>query len=78
VAVIDDLRAFLRRSTVVGLLVAFALAGGVVYFVEQLVQGWILYPITERGEFAVQAPLSFVIGGRLFVSSGIVTALRRS
>jgi hypothetical protein len=71
--VIADLRAFFRRAAVVELLVAFTLAGGVVYFVEQLVQNWVFYPIVVgRGEFDSGRPLSFVIGGREFDSIGIV------
>src|SRR5438552_1958743 len=70
-----DARAFLSRSTVTELLIAFGIAGAIFAFVNELVQGWIVLPATQSASsFPGAGPLSFVIDGRVFNSLGIVSS----
>jgi len=72
-ALLDDLRAFSERHTVVELAVAFALASAVVSLAGALVSGLVISPITQsRSDFGVSGPLSFVIGGRVVQTQGIL------
>ena len=73
-----DLRSFLGRQTVIELLVAFALAAGVVSFVGSVVGGLVYTPIQERASSSdfgsVNGPLSFVLAGRVFDTTEILVS----
>ncbi len=74
--VLRDARSFLTRYTVIELLVAFAVAASFVSFVSAVVNGLIYTPI-EEGTSTFNGsggPLSFVIGGRVFETAGVLVA----
>jgi large conductance mechanosensitive channel len=74
--VLADIRSFLGRYTVIELLVAFAVAGSVVGLVASVVNGLVYTPIEQRasGFSGSGGPLSFVIGGRVFDTAGILVS----
>ena len=71
-----DLGFFLRRNRVVELLVAFAVASASVAFISGIVNGLIYSPLTTADDSfsGSNGVLDFVIGGRVFEASFIVTS----
>ena len=73
---LTHLRSFLGRYTVIELLVAFALAGGAISFVASVVNGLVYTPIQEAASSSFASggngPLTFVVGGRVFDTAGIL------